>query len=102
MMLLAARPHGRSRVQMLDEPVTLPQSLPVLPFSACDVMLPGELKQCHIYEEHLTSLLEHVVSDDGDGLIGQYIPSSHRCVPLLQIVEYERCKEDEQDAHPVG
>ena len=71
----------------------LPAVLPALPFRACELMLPGESMQCHLFEPHLVSLFEDAM-DTGDGqdekgLFVQALgKASHACAPVMQVVEW--------------
>ena len=70
----------------------LPAVLPALPFRACELMLPGESMQCHLFEPHLVSLFEDAM-DTGDNEPGLFVQAfgeaSHACAPVMQVVEWK-------------
>ena len=53
-------------------------------------MLPGEQKQCHLYEPNLTELFQYA-TEHNDGQIVQLLDGASSCAPLLEVA----------DSHPV-
>ena len=53
-------------------------------------MLPGEQKQCHLYEPNLTELFRYA-TEHNDGQIVQLLDGASSCAPLLEVA----------DSHPV-
>ena len=93
MMLMAATPRlptVNTKMQQREpneQQVRLPSELAALPFPKSDVLLPGELKQCHLYEPQLIELFEHAMAMDG-GLLAQTLEgTTSRAVPLLQVAD---------------
>lgn len=81
---------------MATNPCQLPAELGALPFPVADVMLPGEQKQCHLYEDELIDVLDSALQND-EGLLVQTLEGSklglRRCAPLVQVAETRTVEE---------